>query len=293
MSIPKYGEIKCQAIYKSGEKKGKQCTNGAYYSSQEQYYCGTHSKKDNRVKLEKVSKNQANNLKEKQREKMFIDAKNHRSSKGQVTLNLFRSMYRKPDIVTGWINVYPNYKTGWQGIGLVLPELSPMSLGPIHHNQKGLPPALLLENFHQGSKRFKNESEKEFEENRYKYFTDTEPHRHKYKGDDEGGNPNSPLYFVWNDHKLDYIQSRQFYCNYYERLASKTEGFKLLKTLYNEGYHLKICGPDAYNIERDEDIESEYLNPRYPFGHERVLYTMLTMDDVNNYPWRKHKTFDF
>lgn len=41
-----------------------------------------------------------------------------------------------------------------------------------------------------------------------------------------------------------------------------------------------------------ENIEKEYLNDKVPFGHERVLFTMLTLNE-NDYPWKKYKTFNF
>ena len=40
------------------------------------------------------------------------------------------------------------------------------------------------------------------------------------------------------------------------------------------------------------NIEAAYLNPAEQFGHERVLFTMLTTPE-QSWPWRKHKSFDF
>jgi hypothetical protein len=57
---------------------------------------------------------------------------------------------------------------------------------------------------------------------------------------------------------------------------------------------LQICGPDAYGVSivSKNGIEEEYLNPKVPFGHERVLLTILTLEP-EDYPWRKYKTFEF
>lgn len=160
-----------------------------------------------------------------------------------------------------------------------------------------------IENFHQGSKCFAIECDdttKEpnelFFKNRLSFYQDEKPHRHKYKGKDEK-NKNIPLYFVWMDkdekmHKLSYVESRQFYCNFYERLAKKTKDFATLKKMHKEGTNLQICGYDGRPLEV-EDIEKEYLDPSKPFGHELVLYSLLMLDDENEYPWRKHKTFSF
>ena len=95
-------------------------------------------------------------------------------------------------------------------------------------------------------------------------------------------------------HYLDYITSRQFYCNFYERLAKEHPSFLRLRELVNNGTNIQICGYDGFSIEgrSREEVEKAYLDSSIPFGHERVLYTMLVLGE-QDYPWRKHKTFDF
>ena len=39
-----YGESLCQNTYSSGKKKGKRCTNYAYYEKDSKYLCGVHSR---------------------------------------------------------------------------------------------------------------------------------------------------------------------------------------------------------------------------------------------------------
>jgi hypothetical protein len=92
------------------------------------------------------------------------------------------------------------------------------------------------------------------------------------------------------EHRLNYIQSRQFYCTFYERLASVEPDFTKLQQLKDTGTNLQIIGYDAHPIVGI--VEDAYLDPSAPFGHELVLYTMLT-EEPANWPWRKHKTFDF
>jgi hypothetical protein len=41
-----------------------------------------------------------------------------------------------------------------------------------------------------------------------------------------------------------------------------------------------------------QKIEEHYCDMSKSFGHELVLYTMLT-HKPNEYPWKKYKTFDF
>ena len=170
-----------------------------------------------------------------------------------------------------------------------------MSLGPIVLFNKQL--CKNLENFHQGSKCYQRELDKSgepsdlFFKNRKKFFDDEIAHRHKFTGKDR------PKYFVWMDennktHKLDYVTSRQFYCNFYERLVANTESFQKLIKLKSEGTNMQICGYDGRDV-RAEDIEKEYLNKTKPFGHELVLFHMLTEKDPAKYIWRRFKTFNF
>ncbi len=178
------------------------------------------------------------------------------------------------------MNVFPNFKHQNRKDGYGCRKLSPMYLGPVEHGQPNLPPSKNIENFHQFSKVFQEEVDKDgnpsklFYKNRLSGYLDDTPHRHKFKGKEK--NKNIPLYFMWVDkdgkeHRLDYITSRQFYCNFYARLASEKKDFKHLVELINKGYNIQICGYDANPIHYDEDnlvenIEKEYLNPDAPFG---------------------------
>lgn len=132
-----------------------------------------------------------------------------------------------------------------------------------------------------------------FYENQKKFFLDAEPHRHKFKGSEK--NKNIPKFFVWIDkdrveHHLTYIQSRQFYCNFYERNALESKDFVKLKKMVDDGYNLQIVGYDAFP--RDGTPTEMYNDSSKPMGHERVLFTMLTTPEIE-WPWRKCKTFDF
>ncbi len=167
-----------------------------------------------------------------------------------------------------------------------------MSLGPVLHSQPNLPPSKNLENLFQQSKKHKCESEEEFKINRLNGYNDDIPHRHKFIDKEKR---KGVQYFVWIDknnieHHLTYIQSRQIYCYYYEILAKNKPQFLYLKNLIDTGHNLQICGYDAYPLNINE-IESAYLDPTTPFGHEKVLFTMLTCTK-KKYPWVIHKTLD-
>lgn len=74
-----------------------------------------------------------------------------------------------------------------------------MVMGPIKHNQPGLPPALNLENMHQSNKAFTSEigpdgnPNQQFYSTRLAMYQDPVPHRHK----ESSGQKNAPMYSVW------------------------------------------------------------------------------------------------
>jgi len=200
-------------------------------------------------------------------------------------------------------------------------ELSPKFIGPINHGQPGLPLAKNLENFHQGSKCFSAESDEDFAKRRIEMFEDSEPHRHKWekypalrpKGAHSVG-MSDIKYFEWIDqdncsHHLTYLQSRQFYCTFYERAVLPLDTFRAIVALGLQGYSMRICGFDAVPIvltrqgstyqagEIVAALDREYENPDIPFGHERVLFAMLLVAmkfiPYDSLPWITHRTFQF
>lgn len=63
--------------------------------------------------------------------------------------------------------------------------------------------------------------------------------------------------------------------------------------MHASGTNLAICGYDAYDMAPTrEAIYAEYLSPRFPFGHERVLIAMLALPE-KEWPWVVFKTFEF
>eukprot|EP01119_Soliformovum_irregulare_P020376 TRINITY_DN6587_c1_g1_i1.p1 TRINITY_DN6587_c1_g1~~TRINITY_DN6587_c1_g1_i1.p1 ORF type:complete len:333 (+),score=76.34 TRINITY_DN6587_c1_g1_i1:24-1001(+) len=286
-----HGDLACQ---------NRGCKNKAYWNCSNSYLCGVHSKSQNREALPKRNSQQKRALKQgvRDEENEIIENARLMNQKagipGKVTLHRM-GMRKALQTPPGFLRVFPNFRHQNREDGYGCSNLSPMSMGPIQHGQPNVPSATNLENFHQGSKCFVHEAEdgepnEEYYANRDRMFQDATPHRHKF----EGAKKQKPLYFVWLDgdgkeHHLDYVSSRQFYCNYYERFASASSEFLHLKKLIEEGTNLVICGYDAFDM---SDPEKDYLNPKHPFGHERVLLTML-MKDEEEYPWRKHKQFEF
>lgn len=295
-----YGQIKCQEKYKS---TGLPCRNNAYYSYNNKYLCGIHSNKNERVELPKNNKAKRESFEKGYTlhlETVDQAAKENKvaGKSGQVICSKMLMMKGAP-LVKGFLNVFPNYKHQNRKDGFGCMSLSPKSMGPIEHNQVGLPICKNLENFHQGNKVFPSELDSDgkilpsFYELQKKMYEDPIPHRHKQ----ESYGNNVPRFSVWKskDHvekHFTYIESRQFYCNYYERFALKDSNFLKLKEKLKEGINLNICGYDAYEVSPNDNIEKLYLDKSRPFGHEMVLYTLLTQNE-SDWPWRKYKTEDF
>jgi len=194
---------------------------------------------------------------------------------------------KTPILEPGYVYIFPNYRHADRDDGLGLPSLSPMSIGPINHGQPGLPPALSLENFHQGNKVMEDEIDAQgkilsaFYTAQLSMYTDKVPHRHRPKTQDK-----KTVCSAWRTdegvHTLSYVESRQFYCHFYEAAVKEHPDFQRLKELLTAGYNLMICGYDGYMPEKS--LEDHYLDPSKPFGHELVLYSMIKGET----PWRKY-----
>ncbi len=294
-----HGETHCQGTYKSGLP----CRNNAYYKFEEAHLCGVHTMKvrDTRTTL-LVNPNKEQiiqQLIDDEAEAVRIATQSNKEAgyRGQVICTKLK-MYGKVERIEGFRRVHPNFKhQNWNGV-FGCKSLSPKDMGPVIHNQPGLPIAFNLENFHQGNKVFPSEVDDggdptlEFRTTQAAMYANPTPIRHKPQAKGQ----NVPLYSVWKDKngqekRFTYIESRQFYCNYYERFALDSSDFRILCVMHDKGVNLQICGYDAYPVTKS--LEEHYLDDSKPFGHEMVLYTMLTVNNPENYPWRKYKTEDF
>jgi hypothetical protein len=266
---------------------GKACKNKAYYVSRGTYLCGQHT--SSRTKLPQLSAHErraAEDEAKRTRDALIAEttaANKAAGRRGQVAL--FRMGMMKAVVHRdGFQTVFPNNKHAHRTDGLGMATLSPMQLGPVVHGQPGLPDARNLENAWQQSKQLEGESDAAFLAAQRAGFADPVPHRHKVKGAKVVG-------WIWVDadgkrHVLDRVTARQFYCNWYERLARKTQEWATLEALVAGGTSVLLCGYDGYAI---PDIEAAYLNKDITFGHEAVLYTMLHSPDPESWPWRKRR----
>lgn len=289
-----HGEARCERTT---------CTRRAYYYQNASALCGFHAKKTLRRPLPHNPDRLL--MAERERELHSQSVSRARASnaasrrRGEVTcsgMGMFRS--QQPTYTSGFENVFPNNWHGNRRDGRGVPELSPMRLGPVHHPQPGLPPARNLENFYQFSKRFPDETLSEFDAAQRAAFEDPEPHRHKRRPSSRtaSGKPNIPIGWVWrlangSRTHMTYVESRQFYCNYYERLAKEQPAFQRLLADVRSGTNVRICGFDGF--QPTKPLLEHYGDTSRPFGHELVLYTMLTVEDPEEYPWRLMKTTEF
>lgn len=302
----KYGESKCDAIVVS---TGNQCTNNAYYKQDRKYLCGIHSDEKKRKILDKDKDKKKAKLAliEKHEKHLKKQAKKRqvKGIKGQVKCSGMRMMKEVP-LIKDYRNIFPNNKHGNRCDGKGMPSLSPMRLGPVIHNELDLPIALNIENYHQFSKVWPNEVDDKgnptqtFRERQIEGFQDPIPHRHKFSTEVmtqlrksvNGENRNQPLYSVHKtidgeERRFTYVESRYFYCHFYEILAKETSDFAKLKSYLDKGINLLIVGFDGYEV--INDLYTHYCDEKKPFGHELVLYSLLTIDDPDNYPWNVYK----
>lgn len=296
-----YGEDICEV--RTGA--GAACTNGAYWALPSgARVCGVHKRREEGAvalpKLPAADKAKADDAKYASMHARIEEAAAERrkvGAKGAVSVGKLFGR-KNPPLLDGVLNVFPNFWHGGRRDGLGLPTLSPMALGPVGHGQPGAPPALNLENFHQGSKCYPDEVGPDgepapaFWASRNAMYTDATPHRHKLCG---LGRDAKPAYFVWvasdhTIHKLGWVASRQFYCAFYERLASAKADLATLRLLVDQGTAVHILGYDGRPVEPTAAaIDAAYMSTEHPFGHELVLFAMLVLPEAA-WPWRVHAT---
>jgi hypothetical protein len=199
----------------------------------------------------------------------------------------------------GYLCVMPNAQHGnvkyatYGAIGY--PSLSPKELGPVVHGMEGIPDAKTIEDYHQLSKCFTKDvgadgnPTSEWSEQRKQGYTAGGGKRHSpSRGEGEGNAPRFSVYYnidTGKEKRFSYIECRLFYCVWMERLAPKTSAFKELKSLIDAGTNVLICGFDGYAEGVTETLYEHYIDSARPFGHELVLYTLLTVGDAADYPW--------
>jgi hypothetical protein len=225
-------------------------------------------------------------------------ANRRRGRRGSVTYGTAPGALAAVSLLPGVLNVFPNAGHAGRRDGLGISALSPDLMGPVEHRQPRLPPAASIQNFEQGNRVFPwatredGSPSERFRENQLALYADVNCRGSAVSA---FGTESEALYSVWTDpatgeeRRFNCVESRQFYCTYYERLATSTPDFWMLSRMLEDGYNLRIMGCDGRNVS-DCSMESCYLDPSQPFRHELVLYTMLREENEGRYPWRIHAT---
>lgn len=313
-----YGEKGCDSKLKCRDAP---CRKQAYFIESGRLLCGVHARRCGAALLPK-NPNKEERIRDKYVQERAVieaaaDANRAAGRPGSLIATKLPTMKPTEDH-PGFMKVFPNDKHGGRKDGFGCPSLAPIRLGPVYHDQLGVPISRSIENCHQANRVYpgevdeKGEPTEEWSATRYKMYNDLRPHRHKVSvAHPAKGQVVAPLYYVWVQpdgkiKKFDSVASRQFFCCYYENLATKpgTEAaadLESLRVCLAAGYNLQIVGYNArpvldYGTEpmlEWELLEKMYLDPTMPFGHELVLYTMLSLDDPAEYPWRRYKSEDF
>jgi len=113
---------------------------------------------------------------------------------------------------------------------------------------------------------------------RDRIWTDPKAHRHVIPKNERVAAGFRPQCF-WNGKYIDWVDARkEVYIPLYVKYVQKTEAWKRLMQLFNEGANIQILGYDGRSEVRGGDAFSlfdEFNDTSQPFGHEMVLMCML------------------
>ena len=147
---------------------------------------------------------------------------------------------KKWPVVPGYKNI--NVCSGSQGI---YKQLSPMRLGPIAGSQK-------MENLWQFSKVLESELDNNGDPGQL-FFDRRDEGFSSPKGIRRNPDKSPVQFFYWKGEKLNLVEAReQIYCNYYESLVVKTDAYRALEQLTEDGINIQILGYDG----REYDLKS-------------------------------------
>lgn len=233
------------------------------------------------------------------------DANIAAGQRGSVVCTKIPGLFGVPVRIEGYQTVLPNYRHANSRNGRGFARLSPKSLGPVAHGQPGLPPATCIENIWQSLREYAFELDAhgdltdEAVATRRAMYTDPVPHRRMYDAatlrKKAGLRARDPLprplraRYIRADGSpafLSYVESRFLYCHWMETLAKREGEWMQLQALVDSGCNVNISGYDGYTS--DASFDEQYADETRPFGHEKVLEAMLSIDDPADYPWNRY-----
>lgn len=85
-----------------------------------------------------------------------------------------------------------------------------------------------------------------------------------------------PLFWFWRGKRLSLVEARrEIYCKVYAEHVAKLYVYADLRVMLKQGYNIQLFGYDAYDF-GDKDLVECLEDTSRPFGHEFVLYGLLT-----------------
>ncbi len=296
-----YAEVNCE---------NEKCKNKAYVESEKKYYCKVHCKNGTALPKRPKTEVVALNIKREEDRRLCEDKaqiKNvEKGRKGKVKMTRL-TMVKGWDYKEGYFPIFPNYRQA-RTDGLSMQSLSPFKLGPVIINDELR--CETLEIYWQYSKVYESEISARdevldifFEKRKkfFKYRIANAVEWKKMKTLKKGPEPEIPIFALHElngkEKRYDYVSSRYFYCTYYAALAEKENDLAKLRTMMDEGLNIQLVGYDSFDLDKNDSEEialyKAFKNSSFHFGHEAVLYCLLTLNP-KNYPWvvykRKHES---
>lgn len=316
-------ERQCHAFKKKGDKRRCRllATREVYTNNnlrKTKYMCGRHARLYDPASsplpinpMKKIIEQQVTRMHMRLCEQAAEERKRD-GKMGSVFLGkLAAGKRRKP--ISGVMDVFPNNTSTYREDGWAFPELCAQKIGPIYHEDPKTYPAKKLGNFKSGCDVYAFENDEETQlpkaiwwQRREALFDDYTPRKSKFRNEELAlismTNIGAPLYsYHWNMfepdeskrkfEKFSIVESRQFFCHFYEKIVQFYSSFIYLKNQMFNGYDICICGMGAYPTSATvEAIHAAYRNPCKEFGHEMTLFTMLVLwDRPFLYPWRVYR----
>jgi len=183
--------------------------------------------------------------------------------------------------------------------------LAPGRLGPVVHEQPGLPPATSVSAYVVGSEVWTCEMDlasrmpiPHWFEMRIEIFGSVVVRRPKYRYFETTNRLEYSLYvtLAGQERRFDAIEARYFFCTAYADLAVRKRLFAQLKEWHADGVDLCFCGFDApstpvpWPLTADALYRDYYCNDKVAFGHELVLLALLLCEDTHDeLPWDRYR----
>lgn len=166
--------------------------------------------------------------------------------------------------------------------------LSPLYLGPVSHAEEdsagALAPAGSLDNLWRYSQVFAEDVGKDGEPNeawlqRRRLGFALPKGERQVRGSKRRSNE-APLFWYWRGQHLDAVTARkEIYCHLYAALVVDCDLYRELDLMVQQGFNIQLFGYEAYDfVEESKTLLQAIEDPQGSFGHEFVLYGLLTRD---------------